>query len=234
MKYNYKKIGVTLLIMAALLVVFSIGTYSYVFYNNPLSSDMNDWGAFGSYVGGVIGASITPLALAGAVLAIFQQHNASVEDKNQSTAAAILRTIERIEDSIDSELKEHTYNIEYVDMGYSINSNAYNILTNLFMLNTEKVIPYFGENGEDFKKKMKDKNVGYKEKQDLTDAYSLFSSTGGKFSFIKTLIEKHTELSKNNVAAIYYKKKYKHAVNRLIERGYPIKSWEDIDQMQSS
>ena len=56
---------------------------------------MNDWGAFGSYVGGVIGDSITPLALAGAVLAIFQQHNASVEDRNQVTAAAILRTIER-------------------------------------------------------------------------------------------------------------------------------------------
>lgn len=234
MTYNYKNIGIILLITAVLLVSISIGAYLYTFSQNQLSTKLNDWAAFGSYIGGVIGGVITPLALVGAVLALFQQHNDSLKNKNQATAAEILKTIERVEDSIDKELKETSYTINYVGADHSVDCTAFSILTNPFLYKTEETIPSYSENQIEFAKKLYDDNTPPKEKLLLIESYGLISSTVGKLKFMKDLIEQHKIHSNSNFVAIFYKKKYKHAISRLIDRGYPIATWNNIDEFKNS
>ncbi len=234
MQYDYKKLGIILLVIAVLLILISVSAFIYVFYDNTLSSDISNWGAFGSYIGGVIGGSITSLALVGAVLALFQQHNAYIKDKKQLTANSILNAIERMEDDFDKELKEKSYRVNYIDIQHSIDSNAYNILTNPLAIKTEEAIPICYDGREEFINTIIDKNKTEKEKLELIESYGLFSSAVGKLKYMKTLIEKHKELTGNNFVAMFYKRKYKHAVLRLKERGYPIDSWDDIDEIKSS
>ena len=234
MELNYKFIGITLLIIAILLISISLGVFAYVFHHGQLSSNLSDWGAFGSYIGGVIGGAITPLALVGAVMALFQQHNSSLKEKNEFLASGILNTIERIEDSIDNELKERAYKINYTDIEYSIDSNAYNILTNALALKTEEAIPIFHNTPEEFTENIINNSTSEKEKLVLIDSYGLFSGTVGKLKFMRQLIEKHKELTGNNFVAVFYKKKYKDAVSRLIQRGYPIDTWDNLDEINNS
>lgn len=234
MQYDYKKLGFILLIIAVLIITASIGAFLYVFNDSTLSPDITDWGSFGSYIGGVIGGSITSLALVGAVLALFQQHNSYLKDKKQLTANSILNAIERMEDSFDAELKEKPYRVNYLNINHSLDSNAYNILTNPFAIKTEEAIPVCYDDKEKLLNNIMDKAKSDKEKLELMESYGLFSSAVGKLKFMKSLIEKHKELTGNNFVAIFYKKKYRHAVIRLKERGYPIESWDAIDEIKSS
>ena len=234
MDLKYKTIGTTLLVIAILLISISLGMFLYVFNEASLSSHLTDWGAFGSYFGGVISAVITPLALVGAVMALFQQHNSSIKDKKQVTANNILQTIERVEDSLDNELKERKYKIHYQDIQYSIDSNAFNILTNPCIFKSEEIVPMFFETSKEFSKNIIDLTVSEKEKIILIDSYGLFSSAVGKLKFMRNLINEHKRLTNSNFVAAFYKRKYKDAVSLLIQRGYPMDDWNDISEIKNS
>jgi hypothetical protein len=100
------------------------------FYAQDFSPNVNDWGAFGSYLGGVLGASISTLALIGAVIAIYQQHQIDQRTKNHSIAADLMRSIERLEDTIDDSLKSVKIRVHYIGDEYE-DTDALNALTGL-------------------------------------------------------------------------------------------------------
>src|SRR5438309_551396 len=99
---NPLRLGVVLMVVGTILIVSTIGVFLFFFHAQQFSDKVSDWGAFGDYFSGALGASISTLALIGAVIAIYQQHQTDHRVNNHAIASDLMRTIERLEDTIDS------------------------------------------------------------------------------------------------------------------------------------
>jgi hypothetical protein len=224
---NIKKVGIMLVTMSLVLVATTLILYGYQFHEAPLSNNIQDWGAFGSYLGGVLGATIPTLALIGAVIAIFQQQSAFLRSNNQILASDILRTIERLEDEIDRSLKEQEIRIDLSTYNYIKQVTAYDIATKASLSMLEKAIPHFEDCSNEFKKE----GLNGVELGQRMELYELFITTSNKLKFMIDLIGEHKRQVGNNIAALYYKKKYGFLTKRLIDKGYPVEPMSDIEKL---
>lgn len=226
MTSNYKKIEIAIFAVVLLVAVFSIVLFLYVFHQHELSNDLKDWSYFGSYIGGVM----TPLALIVAIGSFLHQHRSSIKAGEQVLASGVLNSLERLEARMDAELKDIEVRINYPDMdNYNINTHAFFCLTNKYAFNLEKAIPRFIDNEDELTAFLK--NMTPMDKMTYIQFLGLFAEVAGNFQFMKSLIQKHVELSGTNHAAVLYRKKYKIGVARLIEQGYEIDPWDDISKI---
>lgn len=207
----------------------------FYFFVQDFSTDVNDWGAFGSYLGGVLGASISILALIGAVIAIYQQHAADRRVNNHTVASNLMISIERLEESIDSSLKKITIGIHDTKGDLNIDTDAFRILTGIVIPDTviTRVIPSYTDDAEAFVKNIMDVNLSDKDRYKKIELYEAFSTTCGRLRFMRDLLIQHKTLAGHNVSAIYYKRKYKLAVKRLRHAGYSIEAWDDVDEFKN-
>lgn len=226
------RLGVVLVILGAILFVSSIGVFAVFFHAQNISTDVNDWGAFGSYLGGVLGVSISILALSGAVIAIYQQHGTEKRVSNHTIAADLMRTIERLEDSIDGPLKDCKVKIKYPDCNVERDTDTFTVLTQgtTHPQIIEGVTPKYSDDSKTISAVLMDNTLSENDRLLRIESYGLFSTTTGKLRFMRDLLLKHKELTSHNVAAMYYRGKYKILVRNLQKAGYPLESWDDITQ----
>lgn len=224
---NLKKIGVGLVAISIILVVLTLLFYGIKFYHRPLSDNVGDWGAFGSYVGGVLGATIPALALIGAVLAIFQQQIVFAKSNNQVLASDIFKTIERLEQEIDTTLKENKIHLNLVNYNYVKEVTAFDIATKVSLFMYERTIPHYEKCSEELKQERL-QGIELGQRYEL---YELYNSASHKLEFMVDLIEKHKRIVGNNIVALYYKKKYGVMAKRLNDRGYPIEPLSSINDL---
>jgi len=228
---NPTRLGIILVIIGAILIISTISVFGFFFYTQKVSINVNDWGAFGSYLGGVLGTSISILALIGGVIAIYQQHRTEQRVNNQTIASDLMKSIERLEDSIDSSLKELPVAVHYPDHKVRLDTNAFRILTGIYP--PEIIANFIPKNSDDPNVIINtiigaNETLANQESFEKMHLYEIFSTTCGKLRLMRSLLSKHKELAGHNVAAIYYEKKYKVAVSRLLQAGYPLETWEDI------
>ena len=101
------RITILLLIFAILLSAVTIGMYVYKFTipsNFSLSSNLEDWSFFGSYVGGVLGSLFAFLAFLGVLVTVYLQRRQISHIENQSHIDEIQRLITNISTNIDNYL----------------------------------------------------------------------------------------------------------------------------------
>jgi hypothetical protein len=231
---NPIRLGKILVIVGATLIVGTIGVFVFFFYAQDISTNVNEWGAFGSYLGGVLGVVISTLALIGAVIAIYQQHQTDQRVNNHTIASGLMRTIERLEDGIDCSLKNHTIRVHYADGKTLRETDAFRMLTG-FGIDTPEdiayVIPKCGDDIAAVIKNIMDEKLSAQERREKLNLYEIFLKAGSELRFMRDLLVRHKGLTGYNFTAIYYKRKYKRAVERLRQAGYPLETWDDINEM---
>jgi len=216
-----------------LLVVGAISIFGVIFHTQEISNNVNDWGAFGSYLSGAIGAPISILALIGAVVALYQQHKTDIKVNDQAVSLELVRSIERLEETLDNALVKLTISIHYPDLKMNIETDALRVLTETYPQKViDKLIPKYNSDPDVVIKELNLNGLSEKEKYEQVRKIEVFSSATGKLRFMKSLLEQHKNLTGHNIVAIYYKKKYKKPVNKLYKAGYPIESWGDIDEIK--
>jgi len=90
-----------LLLVAFIICVLAIGPFFIAFYNNPFSGDPGDWGVFGDYIGGVLGALTPLLAFVALLIQIRQQDRAHLQ-----TEAELRRSIEATNTQLEEARKQ--------------------------------------------------------------------------------------------------------------------------------
>lgn len=204
----------------------AIVTFSLFFYSYDISDNVNDWGTFGSYLRGAIGAPISILALVGAVVALYQQHKSDKKAREQNIALEVVKSIERLEERIDSSLTQITIGINFPDDEINMKTDAYCVLTDVYTQEVlKKLIPKLNSDPNVIIEKIKELGLLGQEKVDYLKLFEAYTSTTGKLKFMRSLLEQHKNLVGHNIVAIYYK----NAVNRLVKAGYPIELWNNID-----
>lgn len=228
---NPVRLGTTLVIIGAILIIATTGTFLLFFHAQNFSPNITDWGAFGSYLGGVMGASISTLALIGAVIVIYQNHKAEQRASNQAIASDLMKSIERLEDGIDSSLKTLTIRAHYPELNMHIDTEAFSVLTRIYPPKvSDSAIPRYSDDNGVLARSIIGENLPQQEILQRINLLEIFSMATGKLRLMRNLLAQHRRLSGHNAAAIYYKRKYKSAVNRLIGAGYPLETWDDIDE----
>jgi hypothetical protein len=229
---NPTRLGAVLVVIGAILIAVTIGAFAFFFYTQRVSTNVNDWGAFGSYVGGVLGASISILALIGSVIAIYLQQKTSRNEHNHRIASDLINTIERLENDIDSSLKELPVAIHYPDHKVRLDMNAFRILTGILPPEiATNFIPKYSEDPKIVYETLvgENKNFSGQETFEKLRLYEIFSTSAGKLRRIRSLLLTHKELTGHNGYSMYYGQKYKQAVERLRQAGYPVETWDDIN-----
>jgi len=230
---NLIRLGKILVLVGATLIVGTIGVFVFFFYAQDFSTNVNEWGAFGSYVGGVSGVFISTLALIGAVAAIYQQHQTDQRVNNHMIASGLMRTIERLEDSIDSPLKNHMIRVHDLHNNERRETDALSMLTEIYtpVFNViAYVIPKYSEDTAAIVTSIvMDEKLNEQEKHEKIATLAIFSTTVGKLRFMRDLLAEHKMLTGQNATAIFYKKKYKLAVDRLREAEYDLETWDDFN-----
>lgn len=229
---NPTRLGIVLVVFGAILIAATIGAFGFFFYTQKVSTNVDAWGAFGSYVGGVLGASISILALIGSVTAIYLQQKISRNEYNHRIASDLIKTIERLENDIDNSLKELPVAVHFPDHKTRLDMNAFRILTGI--LPPEIAINFIPKYSEDPKIVYdtlvgENKNFSGQESFEKLRLYEIFFTVTGGLRHIRSLLLKHKELTGHNGYSMYYGKKYKQAVERLRQAGYPIETWDDIN-----
>lgn len=233
---NPVRLGITLAVIGAILIVATIGVFVLFFYGQDISTDVNDWGAFGSYLGGVLGVSISSLALLGAVIAIYQQHITNGRVNDHVIASDLMRSIERLEDDIDNALQKITIGVHKNEDNLHIETDAFRVLTGFAIPDVivERLIPRHSNDNEVLVKTIMGENRSDNDKYKQIELHETFATTCGKLRLMRDLLLKHKVLAGHNVTAIYYKGKYKHAVKRLRHAGYPIEAWDDMNELHET
>ena len=153
----------------------------------------------------------------------------------QTIALDLMRSVERLETSIDNTLKETKIGLNFPDINEQYAVDAYHILTNIF--ETPRiiagVIPAYGD-ADVMRETIKARKLSGQTEREILQLYAAFSSTGGQLNLMRDLLNKHKDLGGHNGSAVYYKKKYKLAVTRLRQTGYPIDAWDDINQISQN
>lgn len=226
------RLGVILVIIGAILIIVTVGVFAFFFHVQKISNNVNDWGAFGSYLGGVLGVSISILALSGAVIAIYQQHRIEQRVTDHTIAADLMRTIERLEDSIDTPLKQLKVKIKYPDSGVERDTDTFGILTQATTLPNviAGVVPKYSDDTAEIVDLLRDTSLSENDRLVKIEAYELFSVTTGKLRFMRDLLINHKSLTPHNAVEIYYKRKYELLIRNLRVAGYPVEVWDDITQ----
>lgn len=227
------RLGIILVSIGALIAIATIGTFSFFFYDHNISKNVNDWGAFGSYLGGALGTPISVLALIGSVIAIYRQHLADQRENKQSVASDLLRSIERLDDSIEKNLKEMPIIFNMPGTNFPrVETNAYRLLTEFHHpMFLEEYIPKFNNDPDSLSSEFEKLTVS-NSTMELLESLNFrvkFASICGQLRLLNNFIAKHNELSGHNAISIYYHSKYKGAVKKLIEAGYPIEIWDSLN-----
>ena len=230
---NSIQTGKLLVAIGLFLVLIAIGVFVKFFFYHDVSSDVNDWGAFGSYLSGAIGAPISILALVGAVIAIHQQNKTDKKVINHSLASDLVRSIERLEDTLDKDLSSLPITVHYPDCGFSLETDALRILIEFNTTEiVDKVIPKFTDDHEVLARYVFESASTETEQYNRVRLYEVYVTGCGKIRLMRDLINQHKDLVGHNVLALYYKNKYKRAVSRLNRAGYPVDLWDDIERIK--
>lgn len=228
-------LGIILVAIGGLLVIGVIIAFGLFFHSYEISNNVNDWGAFGSYLSGAIGAPISILALIGAVVALYQQHKTDKKASDQYVALEIVKSIERLEETLDNALIKLTIGINYPDLEMSIETDAYRILNDVYAQEVlDKLIPKYNSDPNVIIEETIRLELSGKEKLEQLRFIEIYVSTTGKLKFMRSLLEQHKDLTGHNIVAIYYKNKYKNAVSKLAKAGYPIELWDDVEKIEKA
>lgn len=226
------RLGYILAISALVLIVLIISMFVYFFHSYDFSKNVSDWGAFGSYFGGVLGASVSTLALIGAVIALRQQHIADKRYNDHAIASDLLRSVERIEDAIDRSLKELNISLVYPKYNISKVHTAYDILMGMYPPNViEKIVPRYSDNNEDLLNEIMSKDLSEQDRLDKMKLIEIVSETVGRLKLMKQFISEHKKLSGHNATSLYYMRKYKSLASTLNDAGYQIGDWGNLSSM---
>ena len=87
MKRNFRN---WIIIIASLILVLTIGFYTFKFYDGSLSDDTSNWGAFGNYIAGIIGTSLGLLS----VILIYLTYNSQVKYAKEQHENSTLQQFE--------------------------------------------------------------------------------------------------------------------------------------------
>lgn len=113
-------------------LIIALVPYAYKFNMAKLSSDPSDWGAFGSYLGGVIGAVFASLSFVGLLVTVINQKQ---ELKDNSKA----QELQRFEDTFYSLLSMHNTSLSELKARYENNNHfLHNLNTILDPKNSPK------------------------------------------------------------------------------------------------
>ena len=183
------------------------------------------WGSFGSYIGGVL----TPITVLAALLTLIQSNSAHHSEMerliNQGQKVDLLRFIEKIESDIASTLEQLTVNINLSDT--SVNHPGSDVLLKISMIEWEKVIPT-----EDEIKNRTGKENGYERYDQKLLSYEVFGMVAAYLNRLRDHCKAYDRVAGNNVTSLYFSRKYKIATQRLNAKGYDIDVWDLKDQTQ--
>lgn len=204
-------------------LVIVLGPYIIVF-SGPLSRDPIRWAEFGTYVGGVV----TPLALLATLAALIQNDKHRAKDLkrllSESIKTDIIRQIEKIEKDLFEELDLIKFNITIKGEDYSFPGK--DILFRLTLLEWPKLIP----SAADIEKIAADTpdGIGRLDKQVLS--YEVFGLCAAHLNRLHDYSKALEKIACHNAESLYLKRKYRLAVERLLERGFEVNDWGDVAQ----
>ncbi|EKO4254706.1 TPA: hypothetical protein NG238_004394 [Vibrio parahaemolyticus] len=97
-------------------LIIALVPYTYKFHMTKLSSDPSDWGSFGSYLGGVIGAVFASLSFVGLLVTVINQK----QELKDNTKA---QELQRFEDTFYSLLSMHNTSLSELKARYENNNH---------------------------------------------------------------------------------------------------------------
>lgn len=213
-----------IIIILGFVALILISTSVYFYFIPPSNMETHEqWGSFGSYIGGIL----TPITVLAALLTLIQSNNAHHSEMerliNQGQKVDLLRFIEKIESDIEDTLKQLTVNINLPDT--SVNHPGSDVLLKISMIEWEKVIPT-----KDEVMTRTDKEEGYGRYDQKILSYEVFGMVAAYLNRLRDHCKAYDRAAGNNVTSLYFSRKYKVATQRLNAKGYDIDVWDLSDQ----